>query len=306
MNDDEKSIRELLQAAGPRPAIAAEDADAIKRAAREAWRARYGRSPWKSRWLIPLAALFILGFAVAWWIASREDDRRPPLVVAHVERVSGIASLAARQPLVAGTVLETAEGNVALRMPGLQSLRLDVHTQIRLISPKLVQLERGAVYLDSGHRGSVTVRTFAGDIQPNGTQFEVRVDGARLRVRVREGRVAIGPRLHAGAGDEILIERGAITRDRIRADDPAWEWASALVPMPEIEGRSVGTFLDWIAREKGWRLRFASTEAESRAHTTMMHGSVRELTPLDALSTVMLSAGMEYRLVSGELIVDLP
>jgi len=301
MNDEEKTIRDLLQSAGPRPAMTAED-EAIRHAARGVWQVRYARKSRRTLWLA-LAAASIAGLTLAWWIATRDSEPRPPLVAAHVEKSSGVGSLSPGEALLAGAIVDTEDGRAALRMPGLQSVRLDVGTSIRLLAPALVQLDRGAVYVDSEHRGRVVIRTSAGDVSPAGTQFEVRVDGSRLRVRVREGNVTIASRLAAAAGDEIRVDRGQVTRGRIAAADPAWDWTQAVSPVPEIEGRSVRIFLDWIAREKGWRLRFASPKAESLCNATIMHGSVRELTPADALSTVMMSAGMEYRAEGGELIV---
>jgi len=329
--DEEKLTRDLLESAGKRPQVPEEEVAAIKSAARAAWRSRYAQPrrilPGR-RWLLPLAAALFGGVVLIWWSLTSRTAIQPPFAAARVERLNGTVMaalpqaqanrrfpLAPGQPLEAGSVIETrdgtAESRTALRLTGGQSLRLDAGSRVRLVSSEIVQLDRGAVYLDSLGRGAVTIRTAMGDFQPAGTQFEVRVgnDGIWLtRLGVREGRVRCERRegsLLVAAGEEVILHRdGSVVRGQIRPDDPSWDWVSETLPMLDIEGRNLRAFLDWVAREKGWKLRFSTDEAASMSQTIILHGSIDRLTPTEALRTVTLSSGFEYRVSDGILTVS--
>ena len=72
----------------------------------------------------------------------------------------------------------------------------------------------------------------------------------------------------------------------------------------DLDGRSLREFLDWIAGENGWQLRFADAAVESQAQTTM-HGSIEGLTPEEAFAAVLPTAGVEHRLENGVLLIRL-
>jgi ferric-dicitrate binding protein FerR (iron transport regulator) len=303
--NDEKDIAALLHAAGPRPVPGAET-DAVTRAAREVWRARYVHRTRRPSWaMLVAAAVFVAAIGVIWWTASRPAKPLvPPVASAPVARVEHVSGNFAVTTIDAGaTVATDASTRVALRMDGGQSIRIDGSTELRFPSATLVELHRGAVYLDTEQRGPVVIRTPVASVHPAGTRFEVRVDGRRLRVRVREGRVVMNG-IAASAGEEVLLDGPSVVRGRIRADDAAWDWVTDAIAMPDIEGRTLHELLVWLAREKGWPLRFASAELESRSRTTILHGSVRDLTAEEALQTILLSAGLRYRTQEGVLWVS--
>jgi hypothetical protein len=193
-------------------------------------------------------------------------------------------------------------------MAGGASARLDSGTRIRLGSATLIELARGAVYVDTRGGEEVAVRSPAGLFQPAGTQFEVRVEDDATRLKVREGRVHFerGPEtVRAAAGEELVVgEDGGLVRRPIPPFGPEWEWVLAAAPMPEIEGMKVRPFLDWIAREAGWRVEFADGDASALADSVDLHGSIAHLTPLDATGVVLSSAGLEYRVSNGTLMVS--
>lgn len=314
-DEDETFTRELLKAAGPRPSVRAEDLDAIKDAARAVWEERYGSKSRfrRQRWLLPVAAAVLIFVGVAAWIATRRpavDAPIPRILVAKVEQVKGPNAHTQGQLLHAGFIVETRDGTsrLALRLEGGQSLRLDAGTRIRLTSSSLVELQRGALYVDSTSRDRLVIRTGAADFRPVGTQFEIRLDAGVTRLRVREGRVSVAHHRRsdiASADEELLIgDDGNVSRARIRSDDPAWQWVVDAAQMPPIDGRTLDSFLRWIAREKGWKLTFATAEASDVARAAILHGSVDMLTPEDALRTVALSSGIEYRVRDGALIVS--
>ncbi|HLF56498.1 MAG TPA: hypothetical protein VI942_06600, partial [Thermoanaerobaculia bacterium] len=171
-----------------------------------------------------------------------------------------------------------------------------------------LELERGALYVDSA--GAPAARapeivTPLGSFRELGTQFEVRLlegDGARLRVR--EGAVAFERAAPAGAGEELLVAAdGELRRGPVATHGEAWDWVLETAPMPAIEGWTLVRYLDWLARETGWRIAFADAGAAKLARTVVLHGSIERLTPAESSAAVLGSAGFEQRLDDGILSV---
>jgi hypothetical protein len=73
--------------------------------------------------------------------------------------------------------------------------------------------------------------------------------------------------------------------------------------VPAIEGMKVRKFLDWIGRESGLRVELADAETAALADSVELHGSVAHLTPLDATGVVLASAGLEYRVSDGAILI---
>jgi len=310
-DDDEIFARELLSRAGAPPEVPEEDLAEITTRAREVWEERYA-SRHTSRWLLPLAATVLIAAGLASWMFIRRPVASPPpapVLVASVEHTTGSLALRSGQSLFSGAIIETdSRSRAELRLAGGQSLRLDAGTRARLESPVVVELQRGGLYVDSMQPDTLTIRTEAGLFNPIGTQFEVRVDGRTTRLRVREGRVAFdaahAPREVAAAGEELSIISGDVDRGSFRADDAQWQWVVEAARIPPIEGRTLEWFLRWCAREKGWKLEYASRNAAARAASTILHGSVDDLTLEDALRSVALSSGVQYRIDGGTLVID--
>ena len=311
---DERRIEELLRDAGPRAAIPEDDLAAIREAAHTEWRRRYGdpASGAAQRWWIPVAAAASLAIVAALVWRARPAKTAPPApeVAAVVERVGADLSWKVGGQLLAGAPIETgASGSVALRMAGGASVRVDGSTRLRVKSRTLVELASGAVYVDTARGESVAVRAPAGVFHPTGTQFEVRVHEGTTRLKVREGSVALdggaGAPAQASAGEELVVDaQGSIARHSIAAFGPVWEWVLAAAAMPDIEGMKVRRFLDWIAREAGWRVEFADAQAASLADSVDLHGSVSHLAPREAIGVVLSSAGLEHRVANGALVVS--
>jgi hypothetical protein len=284
------------------------------------------------RWL-PLAAAAALAVALgaAWWLRRPAPPAAPP-TVATIEVVAGevrlwtadgkgplaVSTGALGRPLPTGSEVETAgggggePGRLALRTAGGASLRLDAGTRLRLASAGRVELDRGAVYIDSGAdpggRGRIAVATAAGVFHELGTQFEVRTAGgagAATLLRVREGRVALergGEAVVTAAGEELTVHGdGRLDRARVAAAGPGWEWVLATAPRLDIEGVTVREFLDWVARETGLRIEFADREAAALADSVVLHGSIAHLSVDQALGTALASAGLGYRIADAVL-----
>ncbi len=93
-----------------------------------------------------------------------------------------------------------------------------------LDAPGRLYVRQGTIYVDSGAdpvASRLEVVTPAGTARDVGTQFELQVAGAALRLRVREGAVSIdrgGQSLTGGAGEQIAIDvLGGVSRGRHRA-----------------------------------------------------------------------------------------
>lgn len=337
----EEETRQLLQSAGRRQAVAAEDLAMIKAAARVEWRAmveqKEARRP-GFRVLLPvaLAASLVLVLAVGWWMTVK----KAPATLDHVASVElligeiraqgplewereAIPQLAIGDSVPAGAELTTIgelDGQpalMALRLSGGQSVRLDTGTKVRFVSSRRLELERGAVYVDSeataAGAGAVEVVTAFGTVQEIGTQFEVRVDdgeAATLRLRVREGTVSLlqGDASHSVAtGEELTFHHdGSVARGTVERHGSAWKWILAAAPSLDIEGQTLRSYLEWVSRETGWRVRYADPALAESAATIELHGTIEGLAPDESASVVLPGSGLDYRVESGTLLVTRP
>ena len=227
---------------------------------------------------------------------------------------SGLLSLGAAQPIHAGASIDTgrsATTRTAVRLTSGPSVRLDAGTKVRWASETTVDLERGAVYVDSAGAASVEVRTALGVVRDIGTQFEVRLSGEggdeALRVRVREGEVRLetaDQTYAAGTGVELSVDGdGVLTRTACETSGSSWDWVLGVAPMPAIDGMALRAFLDWAAREGGWELRYADEAVAERASTIVLHGDLAGLTPVEALEAVFKGSELTYSVGEGELTV---
>jgi hypothetical protein len=329
MPDDEE-VGRLVREAGPYPSIPADDLTAIRAKARAEWKKQYAAEAPRLRFglmALPLAAALAGMALLALWVLRRPSPVHSlvAVVVGSAERVTGEVRVrrsfnGAPEPLRngaqlrSGMVIVTGDhpgSRAALRLAGGQSLRLDAGGQVLLAPASVIRLDRGAVYVDSAGgvvRDGVTISTAAGDFTPAGTQFEVRISsGGSTQLRVREGEVSVrrgASSLGARAGQVLTIRpSGAPVRGQIGPDDHAWDWVTEVAPAPAIEGRSLASFLRWVARERGWKLVFEGDTA-SASETITLHGSVDQLSIENALRAVTLSTGLGAHYGNGTLTVS--
>ena len=166
-------------------------------------------------------------------------------------------------------------------------------------APGRLYLQRGTVYLDSGPRpakAGIEIVTPAGTAREVGTQFELQVAGTALRLRVREGAVIVdhgGRSLTGRAGEEVSIDGlGSVRRAAIPPSHPAWQWAEAIAPMPDMDGQPASALIAWVARETGRRLRYESPQVEQRAASVILHGEIRHLAPIEALEAMLATTDL--------------
>lgn len=311
-------MRRLLESAGPRADIPPDDLAQIKRAFRAEWqehvRQRQARRfpAWNERRVLALAATLLLAaLGIGWWLWSA-GSAPATVPVARVESAVPGSRLQVGEEVPPGTAIETAAGPAALRLAGATSLRLDAGTRARLVSASLIDLERGAVYLDSGGEGfgAVAVQTPLGIVREIGTQFEVRLlaETAALRVRVREGEVRVergDASYPAVAGVELTLHAdGRVTRQEVAGHGSPWNWVLQAAPPLEIEGKTLQEVLDQVARETGWTIRYADESLAASAGSIAVHGTIGHLRPDQALDVVLPGAGLRYEMVEGVVVIS--
>jgi hypothetical protein len=335
--DPEGDAMSLLRLAGARPRPSPEAVAAARAHVRAAWRAGVRRR--RARAGFALAAGLAAAVATALLVGGRGAGERvgvgePPgpraVVVGSLgaatglverETPSGWTSIVVGEAVVAGSRLRTVAGGAGLRAPGGRSVRLGPASRLRWETPGQLALEAGTVYLDSGGRArpgaAFEVRTSWGTLRETGTQYEVHLDGAGLRVRVREGRVALvtgtpdaseapgaGPGAlpeEVAAGNELRVGDRGVERRRFPAHGPEWSWVLTLAPAFEMDGRSLHDLASWAAREAGWELHYSDAESERRSQQAVLRGSVRGLRPDEAALAAVPSTGLAHRVGDGVL-----
>ncbi|HVR96432.1 MAG TPA: FecR family protein [Thermoanaerobaculia bacterium] len=315
LNTAEEALRELLESAGRRPAVPAEDLAAIQAAARAQWEEVVAAErKRKLRRSIPLAlaASLLLAFAVLWWWdANRQVRVAEPIATVELAKGGAGRGPAVGEGLRAGATVTTQEdGLIALRLAGGGSVRLDTGTRVRLVSAERLDLEAGAVYVDSGPagRGSLEVGTAWGAVREVGTQFEVRIEsGDELRVRVREGAVSLirgSGSAPVATGEEIRLRRdGSLSRGTIDRQGPAWGWVLAAAPGLDVDGLALGEYLDWVSRETGWRLRYEDEALAGLARGIRLRGTLEGMAPDESVSVVLPGSGLGYRIEGDTLLI---
>jgi len=322
-SEADETIGALLRLAGHRTPMPEDRACRVKAAVHAAWerKARARRRRVALLWTGALATAVSLSFLLL-RLSTQQEVARPPESVARLERFTGVirrigqdrrevTSVSLGETVTAGATLETAgQGRAALRLASGGSLRLDVNTRLRLVSAVEVFLERGTAYLDShrdpGRPASVAVSTIEGVVREVGTQFEVQVASGGVRVRVREGQIALERRdgLHeAGLGEELTVQQNQVSRGRVPPHGPHWDWVQRIAPGFELEGGSLAGFLDWVSRETGRPIRFDDDRLAHDSTAVTLHGSIEGLSPEEALSAVLPTCGFVHRFSEGAVVV---
>ena len=249
----------------------------------------------------------------------------PAVTFAGVDKIHGpayrlgadaeLVRLQTDETLTAGQVVVAHEqAGIGLRWRSNGSLRLDENTRLEIVSADEVFLHSGRVYFDSqavtagaSVPATLAVSTPHGVVRHVGTQYMADVAGTTLSVSVREGTVVIDGRLFDGSasrGQQLSVSgdgRPVITN--ISPFSTAWQWVEATAPRIDVDGMSTWEFLQWVGRETGLEVRFASAEAEKIARRGKLKGRVNA-DPRTELRIRMLGEDLGYSISAGILTIS--
>lgn len=294
-DNSQTDVDRLLALAGPRDAVPAERLERMRAAVHDAWTTESATDTQRRKRVLVWAfaavatAVAALIVTVLW--------RQPP---AHGE------AQAVRQWVNVPEIVTAAGEFRSIRLRNGADLRIDGGSRVLMTEDQSqLHLIAGAVYVDSrGASHMPIVNTPGGQVTDVGTRFEIRVIDAAgtTRVRVREGRVRMEQTrailLEAGAAQELVSypERGGIDRRDVEPFGADWAWVARASPRFELEGKSLGNFLDWIQREGAWTVVFAPPALERSARSTVLHGSIEKMSTTEALETILPACGLTHRL----------
>lgn len=309
-------LARLIHAAGRREAPPVQAYERALGTATEAWQEKVRRRRWRA--VAGLGAGFAT-IVVAAGALLRSIDLEQPVAepIANVVRVIGAVRVRVGDEsawtslredaglLPSGSALRTqAASAAALRIDDI-SVRIADDAEVVIESRSRLRLVRGKVYVDTGADSTgnrVLVMTDAGSVTDVGTQFEVQYREEKYRVRVREGEVLLqcgAQRRRGQAGEEIGIDRsGAVSIANVAPNDPDWRWVHVLATAPDIDDKPLTVLLAWVARETGAPVQYATPTVERKATTTILHGSIRHLAPLEALAVMLATTDLQHEVLA--------
>ena len=317
----DERISHLLELAGPRSEADPDRMARVRNAVAVQWRQTVGRRR-RARWAwsaAAVAASLMLAFGASLTVWTAPPDPVAAESVGTLERVFGSAQMSENghfmpatiaMPISTVSTLESGpDGRLAIRLTTGHSVRLDVDSTLRFDSPTRLVLERGAVYVSSDQASEpVVVATPLGLVHEIGTQFEVRLREEAIRIRVRDGAVSLdGPdgAIEASAGAQIEVARdGQVARSVVDRHDTDWSWILDVSPIFDLEGRHLDELLAWVRSETGWVVTFDEVAIARDAPGIELHGSIENLTPVQALVAVLPTCGLAHRIDGGLLIVS--
>jgi ferric-dicitrate binding protein FerR (iron transport regulator) len=130
-----------------------------------------------------------------------------------------------------------------------------------------------------------------------GTEFEVRLEGGHVRVRVREGRVDLRSQT-ATAGTELDADASHIVARPISRTGDEWEWIVRAAPPLRLEGRRLREVVGDGARERG-----LSVAWPKNAGDPLLHGNV-PLAPDEAMDAALAASGLTSRVNNDQLVIE--
>jgi ferric-dicitrate binding protein FerR (iron transport regulator) len=306
-------LERLISAAGKREAPPAAAYERALEAATGAWRAQVCRRRWRVASTIAAGvAVAAIGVGIA--VRSVDSPQTPSEPIASVSRVIGDVrvrsdafswrSLHDGTSLSAGAEVRVETASAAALQIGAAAVRIAGDAEIVVESPSRLRLRQGKVYVDTGagvSTGAMLVVTDSTSVSDVGTQFEVQERDDVVRVRVREGAVLLehdGVRRRGAAGDQIHIDAaGVVSVSTIAPNDRDWRWVESLATAPDIDDQPLTVLLAWVARETGTPVRYATPDVERKATATILHGSIRNLEPLVALSVMLATTDLRHELL---------
>jgi ferric-dicitrate binding protein FerR (iron transport regulator) len=244
----------------------------------------------------------------------------PGALVASVEKQTGriqvgvpgsensSARVLAETSLKSGEFIQTGvDSRLAATWLNGESLRLDEQTRVLLVSENRLDLISGRIYIDSNsvEPGLLSIATPQGMVRHLGTRYMTRFSKGELLVSVRQGKVEVsGPSetALASAGQQLSISiNGVSSLAPIAVFGDDWAWLEQVSPAYNLDGRSMADFLDWVSRETGRAVEYASADARELARDTLMRGSV-DLSPMRAMELMLQTSDLAAKVRAGGVI----
>jgi ferric-dicitrate binding protein FerR (iron transport regulator) len=322
---DDLDLEKVLKAAGPREKPPADVERAVREHLRREWRAAIAEQGQRSRQRTGFAlAAGLLAAAIGVWAIAPRFAEAPVVVASVTFAADGVRmtsgwldrwhAVAPGQAVVAGQTIETGpSGRGAFALAGGVAARIDRDSRLLVAGAERLVLERGTIYVDSGAGSAVAapleVVTPSGTVSHVGTQYEVRLLDAGVRVSVRDGMVewrsGDGQVERTTSGEQLTITPdGRVERALVSAYGPLWDWTLEASPAIDIEGMPLSRFLAWAARETGRQVRYASPEVERDVAGIIVHGSIAGLTPPEALHAILETTSVRAQASGESLVVD--
>jgi ferric-dicitrate binding protein FerR (iron transport regulator) len=295
----EKKLHDALL----QPAMTTESLSRLQARVESAWFRHERRHPAPWRWAGLLAASVVACAFVAWWVPGRQsaelgvlDDSTADSLTVMNRGLFNMGTHRVSTLRVGQSFTATAHAVVLLKSGGL--LHIKGGSVVELTAADEVRLQQGSVYVDldpAQAPGELRVQTPYGLVRHLGTQFEVALLPASMRIRVREGLVQItGPvSAQIAVAEELQLDGSHVIDQRFLApSDPVWAWVQTPGDQFQVDGHSALDLLHQVARETGRRLEFADEQANQLATGTVLHGSIRGLAPDVALRALLATTSL--------------
>ena len=313
-NPDDEGIEALLREVGVRDLPASEVMEQVRDVVHGEWRQMVEQRARRKRVIGYAMAAGIAAVALAVTLAV-QFVARPAVTLAQVDRVVGRlevdpagfgewrAVLPGEQVKTGDTIRTDESSSAALDFGNGVSVRIDAGSLIEFTAPERLALDHGGVYVDAdphaGKARGLIVETPYGSVRHLGTQYQVHASRSGIEVSIREGRVEIANAAgtHTGAaGEQLRLAReGGLSRGTVAPHDASWQWAARIAPALDIEHRPLTAFLDWVSRETGKQVVYATPQLQLQASQLILRGSVDELSPEQALAAVLAPTSFAHR-----------
>jgi ferric-dicitrate binding protein FerR (iron transport regulator) len=324
----EQAFADLFGSASPRPAPPAADAAQIRDAVHAEWQGLMQRRSRRRQFTsLALAASVLLAVFVGLGLLRDPVRSFATQQVATIGKQFGPVIIRTHGEIAADAVasingsdiVETrADAGLELGWHNGGSLRLDENTIVVFEAVNQVYLQKGRVYFDSinsplssrvGQAGLVDlrIRTDGGVVQHLGTQYMLEATADRLTIFVREGEVSVdGKSGSARAGQKLAVSAdGFVEIEDTDIYGDNWQWIEKTVPAVKLGGRPVSEALDWVGRETGRSIEFATPAAKTIANDFSLVGFDGEvnLNPVRALYMFADMADLNVRIDGGVILV---
>eukprot|EP00752_Nemacystus_decipiens_P017193 g15402.t1 len=185
------------------------------------------------------------------------------------------------QPVRIGQTVSTRHDSFAkITLQNRVSVSLGPSTRVVVHDAALLSLTQGRIYVDAGH-GQIRLLTPHVQVVDIGTIYQVVSNDAQTTVTMREGEVQLvfdrnHHRLAArdGYGDFVAISAaGEIVEDgRLSTTDTSWSWQQAARAPLKLDRLPVLDYVQWLARDSGISLRFASNAVRGDENAITFEG----------------------------------